>query len=952
MCAGFSVMLGIPASSVPMKKLIDEEFSKDVNARHTSPGAVGRLMGLDSLPSFRTHNQHRYSRSHAPSTSASISHHRYVPQRRSTDEVPEVKDVFEVMDVTRIKVHRSPGPRNRNVTSKFDTTDNADLDFVRQKFMDAKCLSTNGSFQMSEELNETLDALASNKELLLEFLQKLDPVVRRDLQDQDCPSNANCITVLKPSRRNQVIDTDNSYPQDQGTVKHSTRKPHAKLSSRSPKEDSGSTRQKLSRSSHQEISDKRACPTRIVVLKPSLEKGEDIEGSFALTHEFPHSVYRRQTTCQDAGTWSPYTEESMCQVSLGDPETLGHRMKGSREIAREITKQMRAARRSGNRKQVPEPDTSTNVSDERSQLVSSRTKVKTSDTFHRSSELCDGWASSSSHSSPARATETSVSKEAKRHLSSRWKMAHQYQHQAPENSGFGVLEDMFALSDQEASKVATETMPYLKCPKGELQRDRIPGSCNNPLGISSKDGWRGVTPSNLTKSKSLPSSSNLGAQKSSSRKRSSRRNEFSMLKDVLRVGPHDSEYTCRSRQKKSTVRGSTIHVDDADQVSPDNKERIMVERQIDVSSLKPSNVIDMPDSSEQNELDALYHLHTSSVVLEQKKEPFSPAKLKQQSPQQPLTALDCHLLVPSLDNLVTQAEGMENHQGDDYSAPCNPATGSESSVGADHHPGAGNQDQSSWVPPAGSESPVSSNNNDDQPSPVSVLESSLDTEEVYSGDFDKISADLQGLRVQLQLLKMDTTDNADGTNVFIVSDDENTFASQPLPEMEISHAFRDDEERDFSYVLDMLILLGINAADQDVLLDTCYFSECPASPDLYDILEDKYNNLILWPSSERKLLFDLTNAVIADVMTSLVHHGAKRLLQGFSSIWDQEGFVVDVWQRVVQLRQEMDRAQEDLSVHIEWLGSEDGIDLVGSEIGRMLHEDLLEETIAEFLGLT
>ena len=944
------------SSCVPMKKLIDEEFLKDVNARHTSPGAVGRLMGLDSLPtSSGTHSQHRSSRSHAHKTPSFISHDRYVPQRRKNDEMPEVKDVFEVMDVMGVKAHRSPRGRNGNTTSRFDAAEKANLDFIRHKFMDAKRLSTDESLQMSEELNETLDALVSNKDLLLEFLEK------RDLGSAS--SYGNCITILKPSKRNQFIDADNicshdndteSFFRKQNEVKYPTRKPHTKLSSQSPREDSGSSRQKLSRSSHQEISDKRACPTRIVVLKPCFEKAQDLEGSFGLPHEIPHSDYRRHTACQCAGMWSPYTDESMCQVSPGDPETSGHIKKGSREIAREVAKQMRAARG-----RVLQPDTSTILSDESSQFVSSLAKVKNSERVHRSSELCDGWASPTFNTSPAYSNDTSVINEAKKQLSSRWKIAHQFQHQEPENNGFGVLGDMFVLSDEETSEVATQTMSYQKCPKGELQRNRVPVSCSNPLGISSKDGWRGVAPSNSARSKSLPSFSNHGVQKSSNRKRTGRQNEFSMLKDVLKIGPHDSEYACHSRQRKSLVGGSPFRGDE-DQVLPDDEGRTMIDHEIHVSSQEAPDVIDMPDSSEQtlahtvnsgHELDGVRHLDTSSAVFQQNKEPLSPAKLNQHMHQQPSTAFDFCLHVPNFDNLLAQAEGIENHVDDVYAALFNPPTETESPVGIDHHHGVDNDNQASWIHPTGSESPVSFNN-DEQPSPVSVLESSLDAEEVYSGDFEKISADLQGLRMQLQLLKSETTDDADDTDHLTASDDEVASADEPLAEMEIlPHAFVDEEERDFSYVLDMLTLLGIDGAFQDGLLDVGCFSEYPAGPDIYDILENKYSSLILWPASERMLLFELTNTVIADLIASLVHHGSKGLLRRFSSRWDQEGFVVDVWQRVFEIRQEMDGNQGDpLMMDFERHGSEDGVDLVGREMERMLLKDLVVETIAEFLG--
>jgi hypothetical protein len=136
-----------------------------------------------------------------------------------------------------------------------------------------------------------------------------------------------------------------------------------------------------------------------------------------------------------------------------------------------------------------------------------------------------------------------------------------------------------------------------------------------------------------------------------------------MLKDVLKIGPHDSENACHSRQRKSPVRGSAFRGDVAEQVSPDDEERMMIDHEVHVSSQKPTDVVDMPDSSEQtlahtvdpgHELDVVCHLDTSSAVFEQNKEPLSPAKLNQQMHRQPPTALDLLIRVPDVDNLQTQ----------------------------------------------------------------------------------------------------------------------------------------------------------------------------------------------------------------------------------------------------------------------------------------------------------
>ena len=88
-----------------------------------------------------------------------------------------------------------------------------------------------------------------------------------------------------------------------------------------------------------------------------------------------------------------------------------------------------------------------------------------------------------------------------------------------------------------------------------------------------------------------------------------------------------------------------------------------------------------------------------------------------------------------------QHEQIEYHEADDYPATYDPQIGSDSPKEINHH--LGDDNQTLCIPPNESESPANSNK-DDQQSPVSVLESSMDAEDVYSGDFEKISADLQG----------------------------------------------------------------------------------------------------------------------------------------------------------------------------------------------------------------
>ncbi|OEL16882.1 hypothetical protein BAE44_0022100 [Dichanthelium oligosanthes] len=729
--------------SSPIKNFIDDEVSGDV--RHASPGIVGRLMGLDTMPSFGVHSHSTYSGTHSQimSPGSSCDKHGFsgdVPHKRSTDEILEFKDVFEVMEAARMKT-QSLSSGCTNIHSGLEKVNSAGMNFVRQKFMDAKCLSTKESFHRSKEFNGALKALVSNKDLLLEFLQESNHVPMKDCTNLSCyPFSAvNRITVLKPSRRNKFVDADIIYPPEDtkracrapNGVKHSPRKPCVNHSSQSPEEDTVSFRQNVSRSSFKERIDTHSSPTHIVVLKPCLDKTENMEGAFPLTHEMFQSSYRKPEAPLDYGnaTQSPHTEEYMyfrmkaleegkVDVFLGLPSRSGVARGGggkeSIEIACEVTKQMRRAVKGGiGGNQIFSPDIGPFSWDAQASLLSSMAKLKSSEAYQRSNCCNDAWDSTNCYYSPTYSTKTSIRKEAKKCLSDRWKKTHQYQHPSQDANSFSTLGDTLALSDKEAVEHVFDQ--------------------------------------------------------------------------------------CRGKAFTSNPLEESVS-------------------------------------------------HVSSCE-------------------------------------------------------------------------------------------------DDQPSPVSVLESSLNAEDGCSGGFEKISADLQGkeakfsveLRMQLRLLKMEATGNAEETELAQSSDDGISASCKPLNEAgQMSDTLWDADERDFAYVLDMLTCLGIQTDEQDFLLNACFLWEYPAGSNVYDVLEKKYRNNILWPQSERRLLFDLTN----------------NALMGMPKKWQskwEEGILHDVWGRVCRQRKEAECFQEERLMGVGWLDRKDATYQIAGELESMLGEDLLEEIAAELL---
>ena len=202
--------------------------------------------------------------------------------------------------------------------------------------------------------------------------------------------------------------------------------------------------------------------------------------------------------------------------------------------------------------------------------------------------------------------------------------------------------------------------------------------------------------------------------------------------------------------------------------------------------------------------------------------------------------------------------------------------------------------------------------------------------------------------MQLQLLRIEATNNDDETALW--SDNGISASCKPHNEAgQMSNTFWDADERDFAYVLDILTCMGIQSNEQEFLLDACYLWEypAPASSDVYESLQKKYGKYILWPQSDRRLLFDLTNDALMGVVSCLTYSGMRRKWQ--SKIRGKEEGVLDhLWERVCRQRQEAECFQGERLMGVEWLDCEDATYQIAGELESMLGADLLEE-VAELL---
>lgn len=187
------------------------------------------------------------------------------------------------------------------------------------------------------------------------------------------------------------------------------------------------------------------------------------------------------------------------------------------------------------------------------------------------------------------------------------------------------------------------------------------------------------------------------------------------------------------------------------------------------------------------------------------------------------------------------------------------------------------------------------------------------------------------------------------SEVFGLSNDDDDDDGGEEKQSFLGEEFRDEEERDYSYLLDVLIASGIHSAKRSDLSDACYSSEYPLKPALFARLEKKYGKLVAWSPSERKLMFDSTNLILAAMLAPcLDQHPWVKATTRIRPMWGAEGLLEKTWQLLVGKRVEANVGSSELMVmDDDWLELGDEMDGLGMVIERLVREELLEELVAE-----
>ncbi|XP_057480739.1 uncharacterized protein LOC130767757 [Actinidia eriantha] len=480
------------SNGTPMKMLIAQEMSKEVQFKRNPPSVVAKLMGLDTLPWQQSNSDEQRSQSRDYSQYHSGIPLGYWQQEHGLDmpiqcevrQYPEqnrCKDVYEIWQQSQGKSYardKSPQKGRQN-----EDTNEIKMAFIRQKFIEAKRLSTNAKLRQSKQFQDALNVLSSNKDLFLKLLQEPNALFPQRLCDLQPPPETKRITVLKPSK---TVDNNNSIGPGKKNEKRIKKASNTGQVVGSDKSNTGFS------PLNWRVDDNPTQPTQIVVLKPSPGKPHVGKSVVSPPSSSPRVLHG----------------EEFC----GEPEDDNARE--SREVAKEITRQMRESLSGHRRDETFLSSVFSNgyIGDESSfskseieyELGNCSDSEVISPTSRHSWDCVNRFGSpySSSFSRASYSPESSVCREAKKRLSERWAMmasngiCHEPRHVRRSSSTLG---EMLALSDIKKSLRSEEEV---------INREQEPrGSTSYSANNLNEDANVDNSPRNLLRSKSVPVSS-------------------------------------------------------------------------------------------------------------------------------------------------------------------------------------------------------------------------------------------------------------------------------------------------------------------------------------------------------------------------------------------------------------------------------------------------------------
>ncbi|XP_057778987.1 uncharacterized protein LOC130997620 [Salvia miltiorrhiza] len=518
--------------------------------------------------------------------------------------------------------------------------------------------------------------------------------------------------------------------------------------------------------------------------------------------------------------------------------------------------------------------------------------------------------------------ESPVNTEAKKRLSERWKMTHKYQDLEMINRG-STLGEMLALPNKETRPCQSNVKMSPGRPSKELGSNGT-AILDVPLGISSRDGWKDEIRRNSSRSRSLPPPT---GGRGRSHRRNPNNNKLAEDKSMMRS---DSVHRCRSK----VVKGNLSHRENY--LAKDSKSRSKTSH--------PCQHIFA------NEIDS-----SSGANFEIQMEPNT-KDLSEQQPIFPMAEKADNCEVTVVDVMMISDPGSTNMSSESSEIlPEQSHSTIASDKVADHNQeGSSLQELYKESPNQGSPhlqslraEPESSESSKeaDHPSPISVLPSPISVLDVpcsedtpSSESFERVSAELHELRMQLKLLKLESGTYAE-TSALVPIEEEEAQLSPVLSEGD--HVLAADNWRT-CYALDVLIESGLEESYFHMLRTSWHSSNRPLDPKLFDKLEKKYNDETSGLRSERRLLFDKINAAVVEIFQQRVNVCPWVMPKVLGSNLQWQG-VQDDLERLIN--QDYGSGDGELDREMLWSESRAEIEVLGNEIEGLLIDEMIIEVI-------
>ncbi|XP_030549436.1 uncharacterized protein LOC115754534 [Rhodamnia argentea] len=485
-------------NSTPMKMLIAQEMSREMESKHCSPNVVAKLMGLDGLPRqnpdlladvspLRNYSSPCLIPQEIPYQSW-LQEDTFVHEQDASFKCREIDDYKDIFEVEKISQKTNSAREMSPHMGKYGGKGREKRRMViQQKFMEAKCQATDEKLNQSKELQDALEVLNSKRVFLLEFIKEPNNLFSKHLQELEstcAPSETKRITVLRPSK---MVDNE-KYPMTRKKNEHLAKRAEVSQEIRWGKSRSVGSPDYVSHNG----ADHGSQPTRIVVLKPSLGQTHEIESTS------PSSMIPKKLPGEN------FFEEA----EDGDVQL-------SREVAKEVTHNVRESMKGHRRDETLLSSVFSNgYSGDGSSFNKSEYEFpqqNCSDSEVLSPASRHSWDGINRYDSPLSASslscasyspESTVSREAKKRLSERFMASNKNTREERHiHKTSGTLGEMLALSDTKMSTRREED-------GNNIEREpRMSASCLRNK--SSEIEEVAESPKSLLRSKSLPVSSML-----------------------------------------------------------------------------------------------------------------------------------------------------------------------------------------------------------------------------------------------------------------------------------------------------------------------------------------------------------------------------------------------------------------------------------------------------------